>query len=163
MHVVGRRAEQLCSSHEPRAAPPIYTGGDTSGCGEYHFITGLPIYYDVQSGGVKRTYSVHAPDNYSKTTKYPLIVGFHGSDSIGLWFELDTGLDATKYTGDKIMVYPDRLGGAWAGANYSTATVAQGPAICAMTCLPTCGSITASTVRVSMPRACPTGAGSRGR
>ncbi|KAH8897519.1 alpha/beta-hydrolase [Thozetella sp. PMI_491] len=121
----GAAATALLRDVSSTASPAVYTDGDTSGCGQSHLITGLPIYYDVQSGGITRTYSVHAPDNYSKSTQYPLIVGFHGSDSIGLFFELDTRLDETQYTGNKIMVYPDGRNGAWAGANYSTATVAE--------------------------------------
>ncbi|EON97591.1 putative ferulic acid esterase protein [Phaeoacremonium minimum UCRPA7] len=113
-----------------RAAPldaqtSIYAEGDTSGCGQDHLFNGITKYYSIQSGGRARTYSVHAPSSYSKSTKYPLIVGFHGSDSIGLFFEADTRLDEPQYTANKIMVYPDGVDGAWAGASYSTVAVAE--------------------------------------
>jgi poly(3-hydroxybutyrate) depolymerase len=56
-----------------------------------------------------------------------VVLGFHGSSSIGLFFEADTNFsniaDATN--DGVIMVYPDGIGGAWAGANYSEATVPQ--------------------------------------
>jgi len=107
----------------PRSS--VYTGGDTSGCGRDHILNGVPAYFDVKSGDTTRSYSVHAPSNYSKTTQYPLIVGFHGSDSIGLFFEADTRLDEAQYTANKIMVYPNGVGGAWAGASYSKTTVAE--------------------------------------
>ncbi|QLI73422.1 uncharacterized protein G6M90_00g094480 [Metarhizium brunneum] len=104
-----------------------YTGGDTSGCGKMHTaqVIGLPIYRGIQSSGVHRSYSVHLPSQYDKHHEYPTILGFHGSSSIGLFFQADTKLDEARFTRDKIMVYPNGLGGAWAGANYSQATVDQ--------------------------------------
>ncbi|KAL1849172.1 hypothetical protein VTK73DRAFT_9931 [Phialemonium thermophilum] len=105
--------------------PSVYTGGDTSGCGLDHLFNGITKYYGIQSSGRARTYSVHAPSNYSKTTQYPLIVGFHGSDSIGLFFEADTRLDEPRYTANKIMVYPDGVDGSWAGASYSAVSVTE--------------------------------------
>ncbi|TAQ84117.1 hypothetical protein B7494_g7557 [Chlorociboria aeruginascens] len=109
----------------PHACAQGYTGGDTSGCGKTHFFSGITQYIGLTSSGVSRTYGIHLPSNYSETQQYPLIIGFHGSSSIGLFFEVDTLLDEAEYTGNKIMVYPDGLGGAWAGANYSTATVPE--------------------------------------
>ncbi len=103
----------------------VYTGGDTSGCGKTHWFNGITEYYTVTSGGISRKYGIHTPAGYDTNTQYPLIVGFHGSSSIGLYLEVDTGLDEAQYTGDKIVVYPDGIDGAWAGANYSTATVPQ--------------------------------------
>lgn len=108
----------------PRAAG-AYTGGDTSGCGVFHLLPGVPISYSITSSNTSRSYTVHTPSNYSSSHQYPLIVGFHGSSSIGFFFEEDTQLDSANYTADKIMLYPDGLGGAWAGANYSVATVAE--------------------------------------
>lgn len=104
-----------------------YTGGDTSGCGKMHTaqVIGLPIYRGIQSSGVHRSYSVHLPSQYDKHHEYPTILGFHGSRSAGLFFQADTKLDEARFTRDKIMVYPNGLGGAWAGANYSQATVGQ--------------------------------------
>ncbi|KAF8178785.1 hypothetical protein K438DRAFT_1769242 [Mycena galopus ATCC 62051] len=58
-------------------------------------------------------------------TPYPLVLGFHGSSEIGFFFEADTGLSESQYSAEKIMVYPNGLGGAWAGANYSVATVPE--------------------------------------
>lgn len=102
-----------------------YTGGDTSGCGKTHILNAIPKYRTFKSGDDSRGYLAHLPANYDKNHQYPVIVGFHGSSSIGLFFEVDTGLDKAKYTADKIMIYPNGLGGAWAGANYSEATVEQ--------------------------------------
>ncbi|KHN93834.1 uncharacterized protein MAM_08313 [Metarhizium album ARSEF 1941] len=115
----------------PCAVPPdttsSYSGGDTSGCGKTHVgqAIGLPIYRDIKSSGLRRSYSVHLPSDYDKGRRYPAILGFHGSGSVGLFFEVDTKLDEARFTRDKVMVYPNGLGGAWAGANYSKATVAQ--------------------------------------
>lgn len=99
--------------------------GDLSGCGKDHFFNSIPKLQIIQSNGKDRSYTVHLPDTYDKNKVYPVILGFHGSSSIGTFFELDTGLDNAKYTADKIMVYPNGLGGAWAGASYSKATVEE--------------------------------------
>lgn len=102
-----------------------YTGGDTSGCGKTHSFNGITQYRDLKSGGVDRKYGIHLPSNYSEQHQYPTILGFHGSDSVGFFFQADTRLNEEQFTGNKIMVYPDGLGGAWAGANYSEASVGQ--------------------------------------
>lgn len=107
------------------AAVAQYTGGDTTGCGKTHSFNGITQYRDMTSGGVDRKYSIHVPSNYSENQQYPTILGFHGSGSIGFFFEADTLLDSEEYTGNKIVVYPDGLGGAWAGANYSEASVGE--------------------------------------
>lgn len=114
-----------CLSMACTAVAAQYTGGDTSGCGKTHFFNGITQYHNVKSSGTDRSYGVHLPSSYSKDHQYPTILGFHGSSSIGLFLEADTGLDGAKFTGDKIVVYPNGLGGAWAGANYSKATVEQ--------------------------------------
>ena len=103
----------------------VYSDGDTSGCGIDHFLNGVTQYHNLDSAGLSRSYGIHLPSNYSSSYQYPVIVGFHGSSSVGFFFEEDTKLDDSQYTGNKIMVYPNGEGGAWAGANYSKATVAQ--------------------------------------
>ena len=103
----------------------VYTSGDTSGCGKTHLLPGVTAPRTVTSSGTMRTYSIHIPSSYDASHQYPLIVGYHGSSSIGLFLEADTRLDEAQYTGDKIVVYPDGVGGAWAGANYSSTTVPQ--------------------------------------
>lgn len=108
-----------------QATAQSYTGGDLSGCGKTHFFNGITQARIIKSGSDTRTYGVHLPADYSPTKQYPLILGFHGSSSIGLFFEADTRLDEAKYTGDKITIYPNGLGGAWAGASYSKSTVSQ--------------------------------------
>ena len=114
------------ASAAPRsAAVDVYTGGDTSGCGKTHILNAIPKYRTFKSGDDSRGYLAHLPAEYDKNHQYPVIVGFHASSSIGLFFEVDTSLDKAKYTDDKIMIYPNGLGGAWAGANYSEATVEQ--------------------------------------
>lgn len=107
------------------SASSQYTGGDTSGCGKSHWFNGIPQIRSIASSGVDRSYGIHLPSNYSEDDQYPTILGFHGSSSIGFFFEADTGLDSSNYTADKIMVYPNGLGGAWAGANYSNASVPE--------------------------------------
>ena len=104
-------------------AQTLYTSGDTSGCNIPHLLNGVPQPRIIQSSNRTRTYTIHTPSTYTPTTQYPLIIGYHGSSSIGLFFSADTHLSSPEYTANKIMVYPDGIGGAWAGANYSSTTV----------------------------------------
>ncbi|KAK0384290.1 hypothetical protein NLU13_8378 [Sarocladium strictum] len=100
---------------------------DTPGCGKKHNGSDSTFPGSLVSGGMQRNYSIHLPANYSADDPHPLVLGFHGSSSVGLFFEADTRFsDVADRTGDGvIMVYPDGIGGAWAGANYSAATVRQ--------------------------------------
>ena len=111
------------ASNSPAVAP--YTGGDTTGCGKSHILKGVTAYHGLESSGVHRSYGIHVPIDYAKHQPYPTIIGFHGSSSIGFFFQADSRLNERRFTADKIMVYPNGLGGAWAGANYSEATVEQ--------------------------------------
>ncbi|TQV94358.1 hypothetical protein V2A60_002608 [Cordyceps javanica] len=113
----------LAATASTAAAQAQYTGGDTSGCGKTRLFNAFPKIRTLKSGGKDRGYLAHVPEGYDKNHRYPVIVGFHGSGSVGFFFEADTGLDRARYTGDKIVVYPNGLGGAWAGASYSAATV----------------------------------------
>ncbi|KAI1173979.1 carbohydrate esterase family 1 protein [Nemania sp. FL0916] len=99
--------------------------GATPGCGKTHLFPGLTTYHGLTSSGHDRTYSVHLPTGYDKATPYPAVIGFHGSSSIGLFFEVDTRLSESRFSANKIMVYPDGVGGAWAGANYSEISVPE--------------------------------------
>ncbi|KAK6984043.1 carbohydrate esterase family 1 protein [Favolaschia claudopus] len=112
------------SEPESRAA----TG--SPGCGTSHWFNGITQYHSVDvptsaNQTESRSYSIHLPSSYDAKKPYPVVLGFHGSSSIGLFFELDTGLSGGKYSNGTIMVYPSGLGGAWAGANYSTASIPQ--------------------------------------
>ncbi|KAK7923593.1 hypothetical protein PG985_007664 [Apiospora marii] len=100
----------------------IYTDGDLSGCGKPADISSsLP--HLLTSSGMVRSYTVHLPDKYAATQQYPVLVGYHGHPGIGLFLEADTRLD--EFASDKIVVYPNGVDMAWAGANYSKTTVAQ--------------------------------------
>ncbi|KAJ7790480.1 hypothetical protein B0H14DRAFT_2625978 [Mycena olivaceomarginata] len=50
------------------------------------------------------------------------LLGLHRSSGTGLFFETDTGPSGSKYSAEKILVDPNGVGGAWAGANYSETT-----------------------------------------
>jgi predicted peptidase len=91
----------------------------SSGCNKPAFLPGLTQYrFNLQSSGKSRSYSYHLPSTYNSSTPYPIVVGFHGSSSIGAFFELDTKLSEGRYSGDKIMVYPNGIDGSWAGPSY---------------------------------------------
>ncbi|KAI0883172.1 carbohydrate esterase family 1 protein [Annulohypoxylon maeteangense] len=97
----------------------------TAGCGKSHPLPNITQYFGLTSSGRYRSYSVHLPANYSETTAYPVVLGFHGSSSVGLFFEADTKMSEARFSGDKIMVYPNGVDGAWAGANYSEVSVPE--------------------------------------
>jgi poly(3-hydroxybutyrate) depolymerase len=115
-----------------------------SGCGKAQFLPGLTKYrFGLKTSGRDRSYSYHLPNTYDKNKRYPVVVGFHGSSSIGAFFEMDTKLSEARYSGDvcatpfpflipcggleliveqKIMVYPNGEGGSWADPTYHSAT-----------------------------------------
>jgi poly(3-hydroxybutyrate) depolymerase len=85
--VVARSLQDL-----PRAA---------SGCGKTQFLPGVTQYrFGLKTSGKSRSYGYHIPSNYDKNKKYPVVVGFHGSSSIGTFFELDTKMSDARYSGD---------------------------------------------------------------
>ncbi|KAH9904673.1 carbohydrate esterase family 1 protein [Xylariomycetidae sp. FL2044] len=102
---------------------PRQAAAGTAGCGKIHLISGITTYHSLISTARDRTYSVHLPAGYDRDTAYPVVLGFHGSDSIGFFFEADTRMSESQFSAGKIMVYPDGVGGAWAGANYSEVSV----------------------------------------
>jgi poly(3-hydroxybutyrate) depolymerase len=70
----------------------------TEGCGKTHYFNGITQYHDIQSSERERKYSIHLPADYDKTKPYPLVLGFHGSESIGLWFELDAKMSEERFS-----------------------------------------------------------------
>ncbi|KAF2009598.1 carbohydrate esterase family 1 protein [Aaosphaeria arxii CBS 175.79] len=104
------------ASASPHALPRA-----ESGCGRTQILPGITQYrFSLKSSGKDRSYSYHLPSNYDKNRRYPVVLGFHGSSSTGLFFELDTKMSETRFSGDKIMVYPNGVGGSWAGPTYHT-------------------------------------------
>lgn len=102
----------------------------TAGCGKVHLLPGITTYHGLTSSGRDRTYSVHLPSGYDRSKPYPVVLGFHGSSSIGFFFEVDTRLSERGFSANvgcpalklpalvctadnslqKIMVYPDGVG-----------------------------------------------------
>ncbi|KAI0199314.1 carbohydrate esterase family 1 protein [Astrocystis sublimbata] len=107
----------------PALAVPVAARAST-GCGKFH-LPGITTYHGVKSSDRDRKYSIHLPTGYDKSKPYPTVLGFHGSSSIGLFFEVDTKMSESRFSANKIMVYPDGIGGAWAGANYSMVSVEE--------------------------------------
>jgi hypothetical protein len=70
------------------------------GCGSFHLLKGITLPRFIKSGTRSRSYFVHTPANYDTNKAYPVVVGFHGSSSIGLFFEADSKLSDSKYSGD---------------------------------------------------------------
>jgi poly(3-hydroxybutyrate) depolymerase len=90
----------------------------TSGCGQEAFLPGITQYRGLKSSGKDRSYSYHLPSSYDAEKLYAVVIGFHGSSSIGAFFELDTKMSQERYSSDKIMIYPNGIGGSWAGPTY---------------------------------------------
>lgn len=90
----------------------------SSGCGKPQIIPGLTKYRSLESSGEARSYTYHLPLSYDPNKAYPVVVGFHGSSSIGYFFELDTRMDEKQYSSEKIMVYPNGIDYSWAGPTY---------------------------------------------
>jgi len=70
------------------------------GCGSFQLLKGITLPRFIKSGTRSRSYFVHTPANYDTNKAYPVVVGFHGSSSIGLFFEADAKLSDAKYSGD---------------------------------------------------------------
>ena len=96
------------------------------GCGKKAFLPGVTQYrFGLKSSGKDRSYSYHLPSSYNANNVYPVVIGFHGSSSIGAFFELDTKMSEARYSGEKIMIYPNGIGGSWAGPTYHTGSSVQ--------------------------------------
>ena len=70
------------------------------GCGKTHLLNGVTKYHSLTSGGRTRDYSIHAPASYDKDSAYPVVLGFHGSDSVGFFFEVDTRMSEAHFSAD---------------------------------------------------------------
>ena len=94
--------------------------------GKKQFLPGITQYRGIKSSGKDRSYSYHLPSSYDPNKAYPVVLGFHGSSSIGLFFELDTKMSQARHSREKIMIYPNGAGGSWAGPTYhKDSTVAE--------------------------------------
>jgi poly(3-hydroxybutyrate) depolymerase len=118
----------VCLLHPTNALPQHHdiVARGSSGCGKSSFLPGITQYRFLKSSGKDRSYSYHLPSSYNIDKPYAVVVGFHGSSSIGAFFELDTKMSQERYSADKIMIYPNGVGGSWAGPTYhDSSTVAE--------------------------------------
>lgn len=85
----------------PRVIGQELTTRASSGCGKTIWPSDFTHYrFGLKSSGKDRSYSYHVPANYDKNKAYPVVVGFHGSSSVGLFFELDTKMSMATYSKD---------------------------------------------------------------
>ena len=95
------------------AAQPVAAGGTLaaapggSGCGQR--AAQGSVTYSLQSGGHTREVIVHVPASYSGTTKVPLVLNLHGSESTARAQEVFSGMDATSDADGFIVAYPQAL------------------------------------------------------
>ncbi|KAK6345680.1 hypothetical protein TWF718_007589 [Orbilia javanica] len=108
-----------------RLLPPLLTlfaviasviADDTPGCGKdvSSAFIGRTQRLSIISSGTNRTFYLHLPQRYEPDEDYPVILGFHGAPGIGIHFEADTMFSSPRWGSDKILVFPDALGGIWA-------------------------------------------------
>jgi poly(3-hydroxybutyrate) depolymerase len=96
------------------------------GCGKPYLIKGITVpRFGLKSSGKDRSYMYHIPSSYDANKPYPVVVGFHGSSSIGTFFELDSKMSEGRFSEDKIMVYPNGIEGSWAGPSYHTGSTVE--------------------------------------
>lgn len=69
--------------------------------------------YSIQSGGLTRTFLVHAPPNYDGSKPMPLVVSFHGAYGTGKIQEEITGFSALADQNGFLVAYPDGTSRAW--------------------------------------------------
>jgi polyhydroxybutyrate depolymerase len=79
-------------------------------CGVVDATSGDALDFNTPKG---RAYHVWGPTNYDKTTKYSVVVVFHGwfadGKSFEKWFEMEKYVDRSE----TFVVYPDALNGQW--------------------------------------------------
>lgn len=80
------------------AAAGIVQARATAGCGKVHLLPGVTTYHGLTSSGRDRSYSIHLPSGYDKSKPYPVVLGFHGSSSVGLFFEVDTKMSESRFS-----------------------------------------------------------------
>lgn len=95
----------------------------SAGCGTEH--SGGLLRGTLESSGYERSFVVHVPEGYSKDDAHPVVFAFHGKGGSGEVIVNSTRLTEERWTGNKLVVYPDGWGGFWAGADYSILSVAE--------------------------------------
>ncbi|MHB8895589.1 MAG: extracellular catalytic domain type 1 short-chain-length polyhydroxyalkanoate depolymerase [Candidatus Geothermincolia bacterium] len=67
----------------------------------------------IKSGGLDRTYTVHAPQSAPGPNGYPLVLAYHGHGGDGAGQERLSGMDSTADTNGFVVAYPDGVDHAW--------------------------------------------------
>ncbi|KAH8700102.1 hypothetical protein BGW36DRAFT_123126 [Talaromyces proteolyticus] len=96
-----------------------------------------PAFADLQtitSSNHSRSYWIHAPDDLQDGKTYPVVIAFHGSSKLGFDIDgfameadvrLSLPLVPTPYSTNRYFVYPNGVGGVWAGPSYGNVSVAE--------------------------------------
>jgi poly(3-hydroxybutyrate) depolymerase len=88
---------------------PLILEDRISGCGEPlpdGVSIGKPSNQTIISGGLNRTYRIHAPDSYQTSTPAPLILSFHGRHRNATEQERLSDFSNASYNPSAIAVYP---------------------------------------------------------
>jgi len=74
---------------------------------KYHYSS------SIFSGGLQRTYSVHIPNSYDKTSPTPLVISLHGGGGTGQGMNKLTNFDSIADAENFIVIYPDGFEKHW--------------------------------------------------
>lgn len=113
----------LAATPANATAGVVDTPVPSRGCGQASPVpVGETVTGTVNSGGLRRTYAIHVPENYRPWRPNPLVLSFHGHKRTSAYQEELSQFSSTS----AIAVYPQGLVGtdgetAWTGAPYSAA------------------------------------------
>lgn len=82
-----------------------------SGCGTPHqtYNDGESREYNISSSGGIRTYNIHLPQDYNSSTKYPLIISYHGGTEDKTQQEGISQFSNNTINPNMIAVYPQGI------------------------------------------------------
>src|SRR5690242_12100402 len=64
----------------------------------------------IQFGGQTRTYTLHVPDNFNPSQRYPILMMLHGGGGTGEKIAKQTGIGDYVDSANFIAVFPDSIG-----------------------------------------------------
>ena len=74
---------------------------------------GKSITLTLPFNGTERSYILHIPSGYMSTTKYPLMISYHGEGGSGLGQQQKTGFDRVADENGFFVAYPSAAQGDW--------------------------------------------------
>lgn len=103
--------EELPTVAAPTALTPLVSATPVSG--SVTAGTGQSGTFEIESGGVQRTFLLYQPSTYQKGTAVPLVLNFHGLTSDGPGEQALSGMTPKAEAEGFIVVYPNGIDHAW--------------------------------------------------